>query len=86
MIDINETCKDLETKMSKEDLEWVKTMPEADLCSLHHSLGRFIRNTYRLWEIEWEPEIQDNVDVSPYHPDAISMEIIKIFHKKLNEK
>lgn len=47
------------------------------LIDYHHSLGRHIRNNYSLWTFEWEPELRDGIDYSKYHPDNISMEIIK---------
>jgi hypothetical protein len=47
------------------------------LIDYHHRLGRYIRNTYSLWTFDWEPELIDGVDHSPFHPDNISMEIIK---------
>ena len=47
------------------------------LTDYHHSLGRHIRNNYNIWHYEWTPELVDGVDYSKYHPDNISMEIIK---------
>jgi hypothetical protein len=47
------------------------------LISLHFTLGRYIRNTYGLWEIKHEPVIENGVDVSENHPDSISMRIIE---------
>lgn len=44
--------------------------------------GRWIRNRYSLWTVPWEPELRDGIDYSPYHPDAISMTIIKEVWKK----
>lgn len=58
-----------------------------DLILLHHSSGMWIRNTYKLWERSWEPEIRDGVDYSPNHPDAISQVIIeKLYDHWLNEE
>jgi hypothetical protein len=49
----------------------------------HHSLGRYIRNKFNLWSIPWEPEIhEDGCDYSPYHPDSVSMTIIKEVWKR----
>lgn len=56
-----------------------------DLVMYHHSLGRNIRNEFELWTIEWEPELIDGVDHSPYHPDAVSMTIIEEVWDKLHE-
>lgn len=50
---------------------------DGNLIKYHHSFGTYIRNKYKLWENKWEPKIVNEVDVSPNHPDAISMRIIK---------
>lgn len=49
----------------------------ADLISYHSTFGREIRNKYNLWMRRWIPELEDGVDVSPNHPDALSMKIIE---------
>lgn len=51
--------------------------PRDDLIKYHHTLGRGIRNEFKLWEIDWEPEVVDGVDESRYHPDAVSMTVIE---------
>lgn len=60
------------------------------LISYHTTLGRTIRNHFKLWEIEWEPEykMHGNVeyDDSPNHPDAISMRIIEGVWNKVREE
>jgi hypothetical protein len=43
----------------------------------HTRLGRKIRNEFKLWEIEWKPDISNGVDYSPEHPDQISMKVIE---------
>jgi len=43
----------------------------------NNSLGRDIRNYFKLWETVWEPKLVDGVDYSEEHPDQISMEVIK---------
>ena len=55
-----------------------------NLTEFHHSLGRHIRNNYSLWHYEWEPELRNGIDYSRYHPDNISMEIIKEVWKRGN--
>jgi len=47
------------------------------MASLHNTLGRKIRNKYKLWEIPWEPEIRNGIDYSPNHPDCISDTLLK---------
>jgi hypothetical protein len=48
-----------------------------ELIEWHHTLGRTIRGEFGLWEENWEPILVDGVDMSPNHPDAISMSIIE---------
>lgn len=50
---------------------------EEKLHIYHDSLGRSIRNIFKLWETDWIPEIRNGVDYSENHPDQISMRIIK---------
>lgn len=52
------------------------------LSRYHMDLGMWIRNKYNLWTIPWEPELKDGIDYSPYHPDSVSMTIIKEVWKK----
>lgn len=56
------------------------------LVGYHHTLGRWIRNEYKLWEIEWDPMIIDGVDYSPYHPDTVSQTIIEGLWKKIRSE
>lgn len=56
--------------------EFINTKKK-DLIKYHHGLGRQIRNEFGLWELSWEPKIENGVDASPDHPDAISMRIIE---------
>lgn len=83
-VDIEFVLNDLPKRMKSEDIEWVKMMPKENLISLHHSLGRYIRNMYKLWEHKWEPKIINGVDCAENHPDSISQRLIEEFHKRLN--
>ena len=56
------------------------------LVEYHHTLGRHIRNKYKLWTYKHEPEIIDGVDHSPFHPDNISGKIIEEVWKLGNER
>lgn len=69
------------------------TAPE-DLGKYHHSLGRDLRNHFGLWNPvhpltqHWHlnPECRnmvDGVDYSEDHPDAVSMDILRAIHSKL---
>ena len=54
-----------------------KEMSKDRLIQYHHSLGRDIRNEFSLWQYEWTPQIEGGFDMSPDHPDSISMRIIE---------
>lgn len=73
--------------LAKQDgSEKILECPRNELIAYHHTLGRHIRNTYKLWEKEHTPVIIDGVDCAEDHPDAISMRIIeKLYDYKLNE-
>lgn len=81
-----------EDEMANEVLGWLKRQPvevqeefrnrsRESLVFYHNTLGRKIRNEFKLWETEWKPvyEKQNNitVDASESHPDAISMRVIE---------
>ena len=51
------------------------TEPEA-ISLWHHSLGRLIRNEFKLWSYAWTPDERDGTDYSKSHPDSISMSVI----------
>jgi hypothetical protein len=80
--------------MADEVLGWLRKMPadveedfksvaEHDLIQYHHTLGRNIRNHFKLWENEWTPTGDDTVDTSPEHPDAVSMAVIREVWKRV---
>lgn len=61
--------------------------PKGKLIQYHHTLGRVIRNEFKLWEHKWIPELIDGFDHSKEHPDQISMTIIEMVWEELqNEK
>lgn len=64
----NESSSDIQ----KEFLE----TPREKLILFHHTLGRNIRNEFKLWEQSWEPNIINGADHSEDHPDQKSMRII----------
>lgn len=61
-----------------------------DLVKYHNSLGRKIRNEFKLWSNKWEPELEMRngieCDISPNHPDAVSMRIIEKFWMMAHEQ
>lgn len=50
-----------------------------DPVMMHSSLGRHLRNHANLWQDVWEPELVNDIDCSPNHPDAISGKVIRDF-------
>lgn len=57
---------------------------EEDLIKFHHNLGQDIRNSFELWRCTWYPEIVDGVDMSPEHPDQVSMTVIEELWRTVN--
>ena len=68
-----------------ERQHFLDTPPEK-LTVFHFSLGMKVRNECDLWTQGWTPEIKNGVDVSPYHPDAISMRAIRRAHTLMRER
>ena len=70
-------------KNAKDKQEFV----ESDkLTTYHNSLGKKIRNEFKLWETEWQPVMINGADNSKDHPDQVSMRVIEEVHKRLKEK
>ena len=61
---------------SEQGREHFKGLHEDRLFALHHTLGRKIRDEFKLWNTPHEP------DVSLFHPDEISMRVIEAVWKK----
>ena len=59
------------------DQKHFKEYDRHSLITFHHTLGRDIRNHFGLWEYMWIPVLQEGIDCSQEHPDAISMRIIE---------
>ena len=60
----------------------LKHCSEDDLISYHSTLGREIRNHFKLW-VNYVPEMYSDEDGLDNHPDEISMQVIKEVWKKL---
>lgn len=62
--------------------------PVENLSKFHDSVGRMIRNEFKLWDTSWTPELDENgCDCSLSHPDQISMEVIKeAWHRLKGQK
>jgi hypothetical protein len=61
-----------------EDQKYFKECERSQLHEFHHTdLGRGIRNHFKLWEYMWMPVLQEGIDCSEEHPDAISMRVVE---------
>ena len=77
----------LKAPEEERDMFLLAELASHKLIDYNTTLGRHIRNKYQLWDYEWTPEYADHgilVDVSPFHPDNLSMEIIKAVWLKGN--
>ena len=71
----------LDRTITDEDKEYIKT---AGHVSLHNTLGRWIRNNWKLWE-ENETDLKRIFkEMNITHPDDISDYIIKWYIQHLN--
>lgn len=81
-----ETVIDWFNEASPEGQEQFLSSSKKSLIMYHHSVGRDIRNQFRLWESTWDPQLDDQgIDNSPDHPDAISMAVIEAVWERLRE-
>lgn len=74
---VEEIIQDLLSKMDDAARKTWLDVEKSQLVHGHHSTGRSIRNTYRLWE-ENHPACIDK------HPDDVSMEIMEAIWDKLH--
>jgi hypothetical protein len=83
MVDIVEEW--LYNATESEKSEFVNCKKE-ELISYHTSLGRNIRNHFKLWEYPHTPVIVNGIDIAEDHPDQISMKIIEtVWERNKNE-
>ena len=66
----------LDGRLEDEFITQFTSTPKEDLIQYPHSLGQWIRNSYRLW-CENYPHLNGK------HPDDFSFEIIEELHKRL---
>ena len=77
-----EAIKILDEQLFKEDKEYLL---EHNALSVHHSLGRWIRNNFGLWEDD--SQFKQEISKLGYtHPDEISNYIIEEYIKYLKTK
>jgi len=77
---LKEAIKELDEELSKDSKEYLL---ENGALSVHHSLGRWIRNNWGLWDKE-DNELKSNLKKLGYeHPDDMSNYIIEQYVKHL---
>jgi len=77
---VDEIVADLKNNMDDKGIEAWTSIKKEDLIKLHSTVGRTIRNTYRLWEVN-HPAVPEWV-----HPDEASMKIMEKFWDTLHQK
>lgn len=89
----DEIVEHLYSNLDSRDLIEIQGRTESDMRALHHSFGRWIRNTYGLWDsthpltTQWHTDasshnIIEGVDHSDDHPDAVSNDILAALWRK----
>lgn len=80
---LQEAIEELDRKLNKEDKEYIV---ENGSLAVHHSLGRWIRNNWGLWDEE-DNELKASLKKLGYsHPDDMSNYIIKEYIRYLFNK
>ena len=78
---LQEAIEELDRKLNKEDKEYIV---ENGSLAVHHSLGRWIRNNWGLWNEE-DNELKASLKKLGYsHPDDMSNYIIKQYIRYLS--
>lgn len=78
-----EQCHEwLEKILSPEEVSQIKSSSLVDLCKYHHSIGRWIRNTWMLWKGGALKSHMESLGFT--HPDDMSSVILDSFWSKLN--
>lgn len=70
-------------RISSEDLKFFRETEKKDLIGMHHSYGRWIRNSYGLWHPN-NPFVVKG-DLEDGHPDGLSMLVLELIHKRCNQ-
>lgn len=91
----------VDTLKEDEIIYVLETVKDEDgMVLLHHGLGTYIRNHYKLWDEnnpltkQWFVDstngvvtyIIDGVDHHPKHPDMISFEVLKQIYRTLKKR
>lgn len=81
----------LAKEISSEDRAYLQSIPRENMGLFHFTIGMNIRNEYKLWDkacpltSQWIEQIVDGCDCSPFHPDAVSMDILYSLWDRINE-
>lgn len=76
-ITLEEAHQQLLTKLSVEDLNFIDNSIQEAMSSFHFSLGRWIRNNWKLWE---GGELKTHMESLGFtHPDDMSAVILDTF-------
>lgn len=68
-----------------DDMAQLRSIDRESMVKYHSTIGRFIRNEYKMWDVknpltkQWaidEPMLVDGVNVHQNHPDNISMAVL----------
>lgn len=81
MVAIAQLWLNKESKINKQ--QFLDT-PRDKLVKYHTTLGRTIRNEFKLWDTVWLADIREGVDCSPDHPDQVSMRVIETVWERLH--
>lgn len=73
-------------KSTASDQQEFLSTPKDQLHRYHDSLGRSIRNEFKLWETSWIPEIVNGVDHAKDHPDSRSMQVIEEVWERMRDQ
>lgn len=74
---LEECFEVLKNELQQEDLCAIKFMQQKDICRLHHNLGRWVRNNWKLWESGPLTKFFNELDI--HHADDMSGIIIESF-------
>jgi len=82
--DLDGAVISLDNILTGEEKLQIAALEEKELSILHHSLGQYLRNTWKLW---YGSELKSYMEkIGFYHPDDMSHAIIKTYYYKLNDK
>lgn len=84
-VDLEDCFKIIKMELSPSEINKIMSMKIEELCRLHHSLGRWIRNNWSLWGEEGALKDYFN-NIGLHHADDMSGLIIESFwHHLRNE-